>query len=609
MTSRKRKNYSTSNTDASRSDQRSSSKSSTRKKRRRHILETLEARQLLAGPQLIGIQPNEGDLIVNGSVLDTAPRLVTLRFDEVQEIDPGTFDGIRVTRAGDDGQLGTFDDVEIVPGLVTSGNPDQNEVVVRFSDTLPNDRYKLEVFGFDDDVLGITGLRNENGELFQPQGAGQRVQVTEFELRLGAMIESVVPQPVIRLADGSLVQNRNEIVVYFNEDPLFAEDGSATATVTDAGEELTIRGIVSERTFTDTSVLFDVSASASAATAVHDATANTITVTYPSVANFQSIALAITALDGFEAEVTAGSPNAIFVAPTTATVIKGTPTARSVENTRFYQLLLTNETVRTTDDALYHPNEVIYDPNTHTARLFFTSNADGSPIDDINQLGPDADGNAGVPLGGGTFRLRIGTAVDDRMDIILPPLQRSISPSTTTDFGIDGFAITFTSLDTGEAASGRQVRFENTGAGGLSARVEPDDSVVFDFGGDSPTVGQLQVAAAGTSAILINFSQDGVAGAGAATAVPTRVIGAPPLVLVAVGDTLNTALDVGVFGQGGELTSLVLSESIDAMPVAIELPGGNDDPGHRDFGAIAPDVLIKHINDNFGADSTDSTLR
>ena len=42
-----------------------------RNKRRRHIRD-FEPRQLLAGPQLIGIQPNVGELIVEGSNLDIA---------------------------------------------------------------------------------------------------------------------------------------------------------------------------------------------------------------------------------------------------------------------------------------------------------------------------------------------------------------------------------------------------------------------------------------------------------------------------------------------------------------------------------------------------------
>ena len=247
MTSRKRKNSSTSISDAQRGNrnERSSRKNSTQKKRR-NILEKLESRQLLAGPQLIGIQPNVGDLIVNGSDLDTAPRVLTLRFDEDQLIDPNTLAGVQVTRAGDDGLLGTNDDVQLVPGLVSVGDPNQNEVLVRFAETLPDDKYKLEVFGFDDAGLGIVGLRNQNGELFQPRGAGQRVEATEFDLKLGTLIESVVPQPVVRLSDGSLVQNRNEIVVYFNEDPLFVEDDSAQGLITIGNEEITVDGCVDQ---------------------------------------------------------------------------------------------------------------------------------------------------------------------------------------------------------------------------------------------------------------------------------------------------------------------------------------------------------------------------
>ncbi|MFM7920383.1 MAG: hypothetical protein ACKPJJ_09160, partial [Planctomycetaceae bacterium] len=46
-----------------------------------------------------------------------------------------------------------------------------------------------------------------------------------FRLNLGAQIRSVVPQPIIRNANGSLTQQRDQIVVYFNEDTL----DSATA--------------------------------------------------------------------------------------------------------------------------------------------------------------------------------------------------------------------------------------------------------------------------------------------------------------------------------------------------------------------------------------------
>src|SRR5690606_9448773 len=158
------------------------------------------------------------------------------------------------------------------------------------------------------------------GEALQPSSAGARAETINFELNLGALIEAVVPQPVVRLADGSLDQRRDEILVYFNEDELFVENDPAT----------------------------------------------------------------------------------------------GLPTERSVEHPRFYQLLLTQETVRTTDDTLYFPERVVYDAQTHTARLIFET--------DINNL-PVKNGLPGVPVGGGTFRLRVGTAVDSRSDLILAPTR------------------------------------------------------------------------------------------------------------------------------------------------------------------------------------------
>jgi hypothetical protein len=499
MTSRQRKNSSLFRTD-----------SASRHQKRKHLLEALEPRQLLAGPQLIGIQPNEGDLIVEGSVLNVAPRALTFRFDENQSIDPATFDGIRVTRAGDDGQLGTSDDIRLNTGLVTLGDTATNEVVVRFSDALPDDRYNVEVFGFDDNGLGITGLRNINGELLQPRVAGQRLESTTFTLKLGAQIEAVVPQPVIRKSDGSLVQNRNEIVVYFNEDPLFVENDA-----------------------------------------------------------------------------------------------NGNPTKRSAENPRFYQLFLTQDTVRTTDDALYHPQRVIYDANTHTARLIFAA--------DLNKLGPDADGMAGVPLTGGTFRLRIGTAVDDRVDIVLPPVQTPVAPSASTDFGIAGLRVEFVSKATGESAAGLRVVFTKTGNGPLTVASDGNGTITYNLGGANPRVVDLRTVTRNTPVVQdlidIRWTFNGVAdsGAGGGQLVPARAVGANPLRLSAVGDTLSTALDVGIFGSGSGLTSLIFSESIDPQPSPIELLGGNSDPGRPDVSEVTDGGLGQYINDTFGINGADMT--
>ncbi|TWU06030.1 tandem-95 repeat protein [Stieleria varia] len=576
---------------------------SSRKKRRRHLLESLESRQLLAGPQLIGVQPNEGDLIIDGSVRDVAPRVLTLRFDEDQIISQASLDAIRITRSGPDGVFGSAadDDVVIEPGLIVVNDVKQNEVEIRFSDALPDDNYRLEVFGFDDTGLGIVGLRNTGGELLMPRQAGRRSEVINFKLALGALVESVVPQPVIRNEDGSLSQNRNEVVVYFNEDPLFVEDDSAGGVLTVPNGQITVTASLTAPSFTNTKVLFQTGAAGTNTVAVLDAAANAITVTRPATGTIGQVATAINSLTNFQASVTAGNSNAVFVPPgaNSTFVIKGNPTLRSAENPRFYQLFFTQETVRTTDDLLFDPEEVVYDAATHTARLIFA--------DDINNL-------PGVPLEGGTWRLRIGTAVGDgvtpiqnnQMEIILEPEPFAVRATAVTDFQQAGLQVRFAEKQIGENSSGRVIRFEDSSAGGVTARVDISGAIVFDFGGTAPEVIDLESAilanAAVDALIEIDWELNGVRRAGGNLPLPQSVIGSTGLVLQAAGDTLTTSLDIGIFGRDEAITSLILTESIDPQPFAIELPGGNDDPGHREL-PEGIGGLLQHVNVDFGADS------
>jgi hypothetical protein len=89
-----------------------------RRKERRLLSETLEPRQLLAGPDLIGIQPNEGSLINGGETLFVSPREIVFRFDDATELDPSTLGGIRITRAGADG---VFESATATSDLGTAG--------------------------------------------------------------------------------------------------------------------------------------------------------------------------------------------------------------------------------------------------------------------------------------------------------------------------------------------------------------------------------------------------------------------------------------------------------------------------------------------------------
>ncbi|XZE21695.1 GEVED domain-containing protein [Pirellulaceae bacterium SH449] len=101
------------------------------------LLETLEARQLMTvGPQLVGVQPNQGAQISlsagenSVTVLNTSPREFVLRFDDAAGLDPNTLmDGIRIKRAGPDGVLET---AYVSTDLGTNG-----QVVLDFSSPLP----------------------------------------------------------------------------------------------------------------------------------------------------------------------------------------------------------------------------------------------------------------------------------------------------------------------------------------------------------------------------------------------------------------------------------------------------------------------------------------
>ena len=305
-----------------------------RDSKRRLFLESLEDRRLLTvGPQLIGIQPNDGELLPFNAehtyTRETAPRDLTFRFDENQVFNPNDLDGVQITRANLDGdfaaasvtsdfntgglvevqftaaklgteqngiqlvfskrdqggagapEIGVVDnrieislntnpgnessvsdlltalsqdsdayalirasvvsgdagtdiatpsnsysplvttganDVVIQPGYIGVGDS-PNEIIVRFSETLPDDLYQVDVYGD-----GKNALRNSlgmavNDVTLDSVDNGSDVSI-QFELDLGAQVISVVPQPITRNADGTLTQNKDQILLFFNDDDL-----------------------------------------------------------------------------------------------------------------------------------------------------------------------------------------------------------------------------------------------------------------------------------------------------------------------------------------------------------------------------------------------------
>ncbi len=106
-------------------------RSKRRRKERRLLSETLETRQLLAGPELIGVQSNEGDLFrdfetqVTNTLpnsmpeLKVSPRELVFRFNDDAVISPESLGGITITRAGSDG---FFDSASATTDLGTNGS-------------------------------------------------------------------------------------------------------------------------------------------------------------------------------------------------------------------------------------------------------------------------------------------------------------------------------------------------------------------------------------------------------------------------------------------------------------------------------------------------------
>ncbi|MEO8493503.1 MAG: choice-of-anchor L domain-containing protein, partial [Planctomycetota bacterium] len=215
---------------------------------RQLLLESLEDRRLLAaGPRLAGIQPNNSVLFSfddpSANVRSVAPRELNIRFDENQQIvnTPANLSAIRITRSGFDGVFGNANDVQITPGFIgVTAAPDQNEVIVRFAETLPDDIYRIEIFG----AGSAAPLQNSRNEAYVATLSAfdndndSTKDTIEFSLDLGAQVVAVVPQPVRRVTDptnpnfGGIVQARNQVEVYFNDDDLYVENddlGNPTA--------------------------------------------------------------------------------------------------------------------------------------------------------------------------------------------------------------------------------------------------------------------------------------------------------------------------------------------------------------------------------------------
>ena len=195
---------------------------SAHKSSRRSRVESLERRELLAA-ELIAASANSGEQfdLDDNNVLPIAPTELKFRFGG-DLIDQATLAGIQFRRAEGDGSFENGSQV-ITPGFLGFEDDDgTNIIVARFTETLPDDQYVVELPGFDDTQQQIVGIRDVTGELLTVNNAlddARPIQQVRFEVEVGPRVVSVVPQPIEDVS-GTKVQRRDQIHVYFNEDPL-----------------------------------------------------------------------------------------------------------------------------------------------------------------------------------------------------------------------------------------------------------------------------------------------------------------------------------------------------------------------------------------------------
>ncbi|MEM6473699.1 MAG: hypothetical protein AAF802_29340, partial [Planctomycetota bacterium] len=226
-----------------------------RRQSRHNLVQRLEDRTLLAGPELIAIRPDAGALLQSGDTLNVPPREFNLLFKGGADIDEATVtsESIRLVRSGGDGTFGDGNEVDVALGYVGLDNPggtdpaDLQHIVFRTASTashnannaavaFPDDTYRIEIVG-----SGDAPLLNRAGEAFN-DGVDESL---DFRLDRGAQVVAIVPQPI---SPDRLTQSSDEIIVYFDDqeldpaqanDPAFYRlvDTNATAT---AGDDITI---------------------------------------------------------------------------------------------------------------------------------------------------------------------------------------------------------------------------------------------------------------------------------------------------------------------------------------------------------------------------------
>jgi hypothetical protein len=200
--------------------------------------------------------------------------------------------------------------------------------------------------------------------------------------------------------------------------------------------------------------------------------------------------------------------------------------------------------------------------------------------------------------GPGTFRLRIGT--DEAMP--LPPLRSAAGlASATTDFGTQGVeSITITAREDFATRVTVGITKRDFGAAGAPVVSVVGQRINVELNtnaGNGSTAQQVVAAIRNNTQAAQLVTVALTTGTGTANIATTAT--ATTLTLTGVGSSYDTASNLG--SLTGASQSLIVSAAINPQPFALDFPGDEEEPGHRD---LRPE-LQRHFLDGFTADNVD----
>ncbi|MEX0820208.1 MAG: GEVED domain-containing protein, partial [Pirellulaceae bacterium] len=552
---------------SSRIPKRSRLRDQIRLNRRRLIHESLERRELLAGPELLAIRPDASALLQEDDTLNVAPREFNLLFTGGADIAESTIDNnsIRLIRSGGDGGFDDGNEVNVELGFVGFVDPGDTDpanlqrIVVRPASSaahnatdpafsFPDDTYQIQIIG-----AGGSALTNLDGEAFND---GADFEQT-FRLDRGGQVVATVPQPVSR--------NTQQIELISSPTGTYALtfQGETTdplaADATGAEVEAALQDLDAIRP-RDISVSSDLK------------------VTFQGHFAGEQVPLLIADNSGIASgEISVARTGALTQASNQIVLYLDDQMLDPDDATdpQFFRLVNTNATLVLSDDQTLLPELVTYDPEDSSIVLTFAD-----------------------PIPEGNYRLDVGQS--DGEDGTRSTAINVGTLFSSTPFNENRFTYNGVLGDVGgshnDASDQDLFEVQLKAGSALAVRLTPHESQLdldvrlLDSAGAE--VGSATVTPGGPGAMdMLTLDPVPADGAYFVEVASADGTGSYSLDISVTGNplpgsdnntTIDDATDLGILGAAGvSFTAQIQPQGI-AMP---PYPGGNDEPGHRQIQA------------------------